>query len=76
VAALALIDWLDRELTQQRLGLMDLILCEILQGIREDLAFGRVLRLLSNFEVFESGGEALAISSAHAAIRFAGRSTA
>jgi predicted nucleic acid-binding protein len=57
-------DWLDRELTQQRLGLMDLILCEILQGIREDLAFGRVLRLLSNFEVFESGGEALAISSA------------
>ncbi len=57
-------DWLNRELTQQRLGLTDLILCEILQGIREDLAFGRVLRLLSNFEVFDSGGEALAVSSA------------
>jgi hypothetical protein len=29
-------DWLDRELNQQRLGLTDLILCEILQGIRGD----------------------------------------
>jgi hypothetical protein len=57
-------DWLSRELTQQRLGLTDLILCEILQGIREDLAFGHVLRVLSNFEVFDSGGEALAVSSA------------
>jgi predicted nucleic acid-binding protein len=57
-------DWLSRELTQQRLGLTDLILCEILQGIREDLAFGQVVRVLSNFEVFDSGGEALAVSSA------------
>jgi predicted nucleic acid-binding protein len=57
-------DWLGRELTQQRLGLTDLILCEILQGIREDLTFGHVLRVLSNFEVFDSGGQALAISSA------------
>ena len=29
-------DWLDRELNQQRLGLTDLILCEVLQGIRVD----------------------------------------
>jgi predicted nucleic acid-binding protein len=57
-------DWLSRELTQQRLGLTDLILCEILQGIREDLAFEDVLRVLSNFEVFDSGGEALAVFSA------------
>jgi hypothetical protein len=27
-------DWLDRKLNQQRLGLTDLILREILQGIR------------------------------------------
>lgn len=26
----------NRELNQQRLGLIDLILCEVLQGIRED----------------------------------------
>ena len=55
-------EWLGRELTQQRLGLTDLILCEILQGIREDRAFRHVRRVLSNFEVFESGGEALAVS--------------
>jgi predicted nucleic acid-binding protein len=57
-------DWLGRELTQQRLGLTDLILCEILQGIRQDLAFNRVLRVLSNFEVFDSGGGALAARTA------------
>ena len=57
-------DWLNRELTEQRLGLTDLILGEILQGIRDDSAFGHVLRILSNFEVFESGGETLAVTSA------------
>jgi predicted nucleic acid-binding protein len=29
-------DWLDRELTRRRLGLTDLILCEVLQGIPSD----------------------------------------
>lgn len=57
-------DWLDRELNQQRLGLTDLILCEILQGIRGDATFTRVRRDLSKFEVFETGGEALAVASA------------
>src|ERR1700677_4119728 len=57
-------DWLNRELTEQRLGLTDLILGEILQGIRDDSAFGHVLRILSNFEVFESGGETLVVTSA------------
>jgi predicted nucleic acid-binding protein len=57
-------DWLDRELNQQRLGLTDLILCEILQGIRGDSTFTRVRRDLSRFEVFDTGGEALAVVSA------------
>ncbi len=57
-------DWLDRELNQQRLGLTDLILCEIMQGIRRDSDFTRVRRDLSRFEVFDTGGEALAVSSA------------
>jgi predicted nucleic acid-binding protein len=56
-------DWLDRELNQQRLGLTDLILCEILQGIRGDSTFTRIRRDLSNFEVFGSGGEVLALAS-------------
>ena len=49
-------DWLDREADRQRLGLTDLNLCEVLQGIRDDTAFGRVLRDLRRFEVFETGG--------------------
>jgi predicted nucleic acid-binding protein len=57
-------EWLDRELNQQRLGLTDLILCEILQGIRADPDFTRVRRDLSRFEVFDTGGESLAVASA------------
>jgi predicted nucleic acid-binding protein len=57
-------DWLDRELNRQRLGLTDLILCEVLQGIRGDSTFARVRRDMSRFEVFDTGGEALAVASA------------
>lgn len=57
-------DWLDRELNRQRLGLTDLILCEILQGIGGDSTFTRVRRDLSRFEVFDTGGEAMAVAAA------------
>jgi hypothetical protein len=57
-------DWLDREVNRQRLGLTDLILCEVLQGIRDDVSFSRVLRELRRFEVFETGGAELAIAAA------------
>jgi hypothetical protein len=56
--------WLDREMTLQRLGLTDLILCEVLQGIRDDTAFRRVRSQLLNFEVFKTGGVELAVMSA------------
>ena len=57
-------EWLNRELTRQRLGLTDLILCEVLQGIREDAAFPRLGRDLLKFEVFETGGVELAVAAA------------
>ncbi len=57
-------DWLDRELNRQRLGLTDLILCEVLQGIQGDADFLRVRRELSKFMVFATGGEDLAVASA------------
>jgi len=57
-------DWLDRQVERQRLGLTDLILCEVLQGIREEPDFRRVRRELSRFAVFHTGGEELAIASA------------
>jgi predicted nucleic acid-binding protein len=56
--------WLDRELQSQRLGLTDLILCEVLQGIRERRNFERVREDLLKFHVFETGGVDLAIAAA------------
>ncbi len=57
-------DYFDRELSRQRFGLTDLILCETLQGIEDERDFARVLRQLRKFELFETGGEGLAIESA------------
>ena len=56
--------WLDSVVGQQPIGLTDIILCEVLQGIRNDLAFAQVRRDLLKFDVFNSGGTALAIASA------------
>lgn len=57
-------DWLDRELDRQRLGLTDLILCEVLQGIRDEASFGRAVREFRRFEIFTTGGEEMAIAAA------------
>jgi predicted nucleic acid-binding protein len=57
-------DYLERELSRQRLGLTDLILCETLQGIPDERSFTRVMRELLKFEVFETGGDELAILAA------------
>lgn len=57
-------DWLDRELDRQRIGLIDLILCEVLQGVRDDAAAATVRRALARCEIFSSGGVALARDAA------------
>jgi predicted nucleic acid-binding protein len=57
-------DWLNVEVSRQRLGLTDLILCEVLQGVRNDAALKRVQRELLKFEVLETGGTALALAAA------------
>jgi predicted nucleic acid-binding protein len=57
-------EWLNLELERQRLGLTDLILCEVLQGIRDEASFSRVQRELCKFEVFETGGVELAVQAA------------
>jgi len=56
--------WLDRELPRQRLGLTDLILCEVLQGIRQETQFNQVKQELLQFEVFSIGGAEFAIKAA------------
>jgi predicted nucleic acid-binding protein len=57
-------DYLDQNLGRERFGLTDLILCEILQGIDDEKSFTSVLQELRKFEMFETGGEGLAIESA------------
>jgi predicted nucleic acid-binding protein len=57
-------EWLDRQLTQQRLGLLDLILCEVLQGVPTEEKAADVFRELRTFEIFASGGVDLAMSAA------------
>jgi predicted nucleic acid-binding protein len=56
--------WLDRALTGQRLGLTDLILCEVLQGIRDQATFVDARNRLLNLHLFEIGGKELAIAAA------------
>jgi predicted nucleic acid-binding protein len=57
-------EYFDRELGRLPFGLTDLILCEVLPGIRGERAFTRVLRELRRFEVFDTGGRELAIAAA------------
>jgi predicted nucleic acid-binding protein len=57
-------EYLDRTLAVERLGLTDLILCEILQGVDGEGSAARVQRELRRFEIFETGGRQLAIESA------------
>lgn len=56
--------WLNSELEHQRLGITDLILCEVLQGIRDDQQFSVVRRELLRLEVFTMGGIELALAAA------------
>lgn len=68
-------DWLDRELDRQRLGLTDLILSEVLQGVRDEREATDTRRELLKFEVFSTGGVELAVTAAqhYRALRAKGR---
>jgi hypothetical protein len=57
-------EWLETEADRKRLGLTDLILCEVLEGVRDEQEFGLVQSELERFELFETGGEELAIAAA------------
>lgn len=57
-------EWLDASLLRERLGVTDLILCEVLQGVKDDDNFQAVQRELLKCEVFPTGGIELAVDSA------------
>ena len=56
--------WLETEMDRQRVGLMDLILCEVLQGVRDEAVFSQFQQDLCGFHVFHTGGRELAIAAA------------
>ena len=68
-------DWLDSQLARERLGLTDLILCEVLQGITSTKQFEAVQEELLNFAVFETGTVEIAVEAAlnYRRLRAAGR---
>lgn len=57
-------DWVHAELDRQRLGLTDVILCEVLQGVRDEGVAKQVERQLLKLRVFETGGVDLARDAA------------
>jgi predicted nucleic acid-binding protein len=57
-------DWLHLGLDRQRLGLTDLILSEVLQGVHDEREAAETRRELLKFEVFTTGGVELAVTAA------------
>jgi predicted nucleic acid-binding protein len=57
-------DWIHREIAVQRLGILDLILCEVLQGVSGDREFAEVRDSLLALEVFATGGIGLSLAAA------------
>lgn len=57
-------DWLDANSSSQRLGLTDITLCEVLQGVRDRSQAARVRQALTAFEVLTTGGPDLALAAA------------
>ena len=57
-------EWLDREMPIQRIGLTDMILCEVLQGIREAREFQQIRDQLLTYDIFPTGGDENAIAAA------------
>ena len=57
-------DWLDVQLDVQRLGLTTIIMCEVLQGVRDERQAVAVETDLSKLEVFEMHSVALAVQAA------------
>ena len=56
--------WLDRNASTQAIALTDLILCEVLQGVRDESVLPKLQQDLAMFQVFDTGGPALAVAAA------------
>ena len=56
--------WLDEHVASDPIGLTDLILCEVLQGVRDEESLPKLQRDLAAFHMFESCGVSLAVAAA------------
>jgi predicted nucleic acid-binding protein len=56
--------FVKKEFAGRRIGLADLILCEVLQGLRDEASFERIRLLLTMLPVLDTGGAELAVASA------------
>ena len=58
-------DWVDAQLGLQPLGLTDIILCDVLQGVPDEAAAAAIERQFTRFHVFNLGGADLARATAN-----------
>jgi len=56
--------WVRSEAGLTSIGLTDLNLCEVLQGIRDEPTLANVRHVFMNFEIFDAGGLTIAIEAA------------
>jgi hypothetical protein len=56
--------WVKRELQNRAIGLTDLILCEVLQGVRDDRTLAVVQQRLALLPILSVGGVDIAASAA------------
>ena len=57
-------DWLDARLGRKPLAITDVILCEVLQGVRDEATAATVERQLLQLHIFELSGVELAKAAA------------
>ena len=56
-------DWLNDRLVQRVIGITDLILCEVSQGIREETQFSKTRNRLFTLPLFSNGGRDLTLAA-------------
>ena len=57
-------DWLNENLSRQWLGLTDITLCEVLQGVKDRSQAEKVRQYLMEFQILTPGGTDLALAAA------------
>jgi predicted nucleic acid-binding protein len=57
-------EWLLSEIGKENIGLLDMVLCEVLQGVRGESQFQELKEQLLEFEIFCPSSAELAIAAA------------